>query len=429
MPRRETSSSKVVGDRSTPVDGRSTRVLLVRHAGCYNRGCEAILRCTSQLLREYLPGSQIVVSVHDVEEDRKYLKSREPYLRLIPTDPSVPQRYSWEWFKVAMNRHLRYHRVVDTVYANREEYEGADIVVQIGGDNLIPTTNVAWSYLGELAFAKQLGAKTGVLACSISPCREAETARFAAALRKIDLITVRESATLEYLRDIGVTKNVVRVADPAFLLAAEASELSVRLAKGMGCVGLGVSALLANKYSGYLQANIGFARWLLANEESGLLLVPHVIGRDNKSNDFASCRAIYEALGDSSRVSVIEANMSAGQMKGAISRCRYFIGARMHSTIASLSSFVPTISIGYSIKATGLNRDLLGTEQFLLDAKTMSDSRLIEAFRELQGKADNIRAKLQETVPQSQELARKNGAAIAELLRDVRSAKCRPGCT
>ena len=419
MPRTYETSSKAIAGCSTRIVGRLPRILLVRQAGCYNRGCEAILRCTLELLREYVPGCQIVVSVGDLEADREYLKKSEPDLRLIPTSPSVPQKYSWGWLKGTMTRRLRYHNVPATVYANREEYDRADVVMHIGGDNLIPTTNVAWSYLRELAFAKQLGAKTVVWACSISPCPESEKRRFAAALRTIDLIGVRESATLNYLRDVGVVKNVVRVADPAFLLAAETSEFSLALPNSTQYVGLGVSALLAKKYDGYLKANIGFARWLLANGQSGLLLVPHVIGSKDKTNDLASCRAVYEALDNTPRVSLLEVNMSAAQMKGVISRCQYFIGARTHSTIASLSSFVPTISIGYSVKATGLNRDLLGTEEFLLDVESLSASRLIEVFKELRGKSASIRAKLQQTVQQSRELAKRNAATVAELLVDA----------
>lgn len=424
--------STVNADTNTPIAGQSPHILLVQHAGCYNRGCEAILRSTLQLLREYLPGCQLVASVYDFEADRKYLKDREPDLRLIPARPSVPQKYSWKWFKTGMKRRLLYDRVPDTVYANREEYERADIVLHIGGDNLIPSTTVSWSYLRELAFAKQLGAKSVAWACSINPCLESETARFAAALRTIDLITVRESETLEYLLDIGVTKNVVRVADPAFLLEPDTSNSALRSLNGKAYVGLGVSALVAikraNKYSeyrGYLQANVGFARWLLANEEYDLVLVPHVTGKDDVNDDRIPCRAVYEALGDTSRVSILEANMNAAQMKGAISRFKYFIGARTHSTIASYTSFVPTISIGYSIKATGLNRDLLGTEEFLLDAKALSDSRLIETFKKLQARADDIRGKLEQTVPQSQALAKKNAAAVAELLHDVPCRKWR----
>ena len=45
-------------------------------------------------------------------------------------------------------------------------------------------------------------------------------------------------------------------------------------------------------------------------------------------------------------------------LKNIISNCHYFMGARTHSTIAALSSYVPTISIAYSIKAFGINEEI-----------------------------------------------------------------------
>jgi len=55
-----------------------------------------------------------------------------------------------------------------------------------------------------------------------------------------------------------------------------------------------------------------------------------------------------------------------------------FAGARTHSTIAALSSGVPTLSFAYSIKARGINRDLFGHTEYcmgpeVLDAKFVSD--------------------------------------------------------
>ena len=50
------------------------------------------------------------------------------------------------------------------------------------------------------------------------------------------------------------------------------------------------------------------------------------------------------------------------EIKGIISKCRFFIGARTHSTIAAYSTCVPTLAVGYSIKARGIARDIFGTE-------------------------------------------------------------------
>ena len=51
------------------------------------------------------------------------------------------------------------------------------------------------------------------------------------------------------------------------------------------------------------------------------------------------------------------------ELKGIISKCRFFVGARTHSTIAAYSMGIPTLVVGYSVKARGIARDLLGGEE------------------------------------------------------------------
>jgi polysaccharide pyruvyl transferase WcaK-like protein len=58
----------------------------------------------------------------------------------------------------------------------------------------------------------------------------------------------------------------------------------------------------------------------------------------------------------------VPGNIGARQVKWVISKCRYFIGARTHATVAAFSTGVPTISIAYSKKARGINRDIFGHE-------------------------------------------------------------------
>ena len=49
------------------------------------------------------------------------------------------------------------------------------------------------------------------------------------------------------------------------------------------------------------------------------------------------------------------------QQKYIISQCAYFIGASTPSTIAAYSTGVPTLVVGYSVKAKGIAKDLFGT--------------------------------------------------------------------
>ena len=84
------------------------------------------------------------------------------------------------------------------------------------------------------------------------------------------------------------------------------------------------------------------------------------------------------------------------ELKGIISRCRFFIGARTHATIAAYSTGVPTLVVGYSVKARGIARDLFGTEEgYVLPAHSLeNENELLSAFRSLIRKEDSIRQTL-----------------------------------
>lgn len=59
-----------------------------------------------------------------------------------------------------------------------------------------------------------------------------------------------------------------------------------------------------------------------------------------------------------------------------------FIGARTHATIAAYSSCVPTLVVGYSIKARGIAKDLFGTDEgYVLPVQALAKKEdLVNAF-------------------------------------------------
>ena len=90
------------------------------------------------------------------------------------------------------------------------------------------------------------------------------------------------------------------------------------------------------------------------------------------------------------------------ELKGYIARCRMFIGARTHATIAAYSSCVPTLVLGYSVKSRGIARDLFGTEDnYVIPVQNVVDSdTLAEGFRWLLVHQNDIRSHLEIVMPQ-----------------------------
>jgi polysaccharide pyruvyl transferase WcaK-like protein len=78
-----------------------------------------------------------------------------------------------------------------------------------------------------------------------------------------------------------------------------------------------------------------------------------------------------------------------------------FIGARTHATIAAYSSCVPTLVVGYSIKAKGIAKDLFNTyDNYCLPVQALESSDdLIRAFEWLKENEDGIRTHLTGIMP------------------------------
>ena len=80
-----------------------------------------------------------------------------------------------------------------------------------------------------------------------------------------------------------------------------------------------------------------------------------------------------------------------------ISQCRYFIGARTHSTIAALSSGIPTTSISYSIKSKGINKDIFGHNDHVLEVQDLSVISLSKHLARLIAREHDISMRLKDT--------------------------------
>ena len=102
------------------------------------------------------------------------------------------------------------------------------------------------SLFRELAFARSYGPLTAIWGASIGPFSDKKMEQqFAQELQKVDLITVRETKSLDYLAELGVKKTVHLVADPAFLLNHQKEGTDTYTRPGKELVGLGISGLVS----------------------------------------------------------------------------------------------------------------------------------------------------------------------------------------
>jgi len=390
------------------------KILLIGHAGFYNRGCEAIVRCTVDIIKNVIDNSSVLLSSYDPEADLAKIKEDGILIdHVIPANIKGAPRPSLSWAWQTLHRKMLYADLLKQDYLHRQHYKEANVVISIGGDNFSDDYGSPEPFFRTLDAARKYGAKTVIWGASIGPFSPIEAERkWAEYLRGVDLITVREDRTVEYLASLGVSTNVKRVSDPAFLLPAVKPKIPTPFEDSDGMkVGIGMSALM-HRYQvmeQYLDASISLIEHLAAKYNGKIVLVPHVIQDKTTRNDFAVCQEITRRVSDKCQCYVLPKTLNACEMKYCISNCDYFIGARTHSTIASLSSCIPTISVGYSVKAWGINQDLLECDDYVIDMQSLSSDVLIRKFEQLREQRDKIVRRLQVSVPQAKENARRAG--------------------
>ena len=238
------------------------KILLIGHGGFYNRGCEAIVRGSIEIIKHYIPNSKITLCSYRPDEDIIIAKEKN-----IKVDTIIPamrgaKKPSLFWLWQTFDRRILSFNMPFVDYLQFPLYQENDIVLSIGGDNFTDDYGSAKKY-----FNSKAGAKTAIWAASIGPFKDKRaTKKWTNIMRSIDLITVREKATVTYLESLGITHNVQPVADPAFLMPCnKPSNSSLDLRKSNLTVGIGLSDLISRyciKHENYINAFADFIQYL-----------------------------------------------------------------------------------------------------------------------------------------------------------------------
>ncbi len=366
------------------------KIILYSHGGSGNHGCEAIVRGTIKALN----GKVDELYSYRSQEDYKY------GLNKLVNIYNHTQNYS----KFSLKRiyaSLRIHLFHDEEYAEKITYaplfdnvKKGDVALSIGGDNYCYNSFGEHMFLNEQLNKK--GVKTVLWECSVEPSLIDDV--MASDLAKYTLIVARESISYEAL--LKVNKNVKLCPDPAFIMPIKEIELPKEFNED-NVVGINVSPVVINCAS---ESNIvlenfeNMINYILENTNYKVALIPHVTW--DFTNDNEPLKLLQRKIQNNDRVFLVK-EQSAMEMKYIISRCKLFIGARTHATIAAYSSCVPTIVLGYSVKAKGIAKDLFGTdEKYVISTQNLENgTEMIEAFKWLDENKEKIRAHLNQYIP------------------------------
>ena len=360
--------------------------ILYGNGGSGNHGCEAIIRGTYELF-----GDNMSINSLSSQEDTLYGISE--FADIKDAISQAPKNLSWfiAYAKLKlMNQYIDLD-VLNYISAIKKAAEKTNIAFSVGGDNYCYKGTELYTRLNK-AYQKH-GFKTVFWGCSVEPEVIMEPS-ITNDLKRYDLIVARETITYNAMKQ--VTDKVMLAADPAFFMKPTDCELPAIFRGDKKVIGINASPMIISyeKNQGATFDNyVNLINYIIDNTDYNVALIPHVVWQSN--DDRVVLNKLYEKVSDKSRVEVIK-DHNAPQLKFLISKCDCFIGARTHATIAAYSSFVPTLVVGYSVKARGIAKDLFGTdENYVIPVQSLSKPNdLTNAFMWLESNKESIKAHL-----------------------------------
>lgn len=393
------------------------KVLMYHHASCDNHGCEAILRTTAQIIDKQCDAEYTVTSMKPLTDDAIANKEKNKF-KFILMDKLCNMSFEKRTLILGAFSQL-FHSVPFKGIIFKEllaKASEADICISVGGDTYSYGKSAALTTIDR--YVRKKCHRSVLFGCSINPemLKGDEYAYKVEGLRKFSLICARESITYETLKSMGFD-NVQLFPDPAFTLPCEEPS-SPMFDNDKDIVGINISPLIRSYEQGNditLKCYVSLVRHILENTDHNIAFISHV--RSKTSDDSNAAADVMKFFPNESRIKLFDKG-NCMQLKGYISKCRFFVVARTHASIAAYSTGVPTLVVGYSVKARGIAKDIFGTDSgYVIPVQELSrENTLVEAFDNFVSREEEIKEKLENVMPGYIERAWNSGEEIKKLL-------------
>ena len=200
-------------------------------------------------------------------------------------------------------------------------------------------------------------------------------------------VMTRDKQSYDFVKELLPEKVVSEIIDVAFFMPYKKKVFDSDSIH----VGLNVSALLW--HGGYTQDNQfglkvdypslirSIIDYFLKQANVKVHLIPHVVGGERHvENDYAVSYDLFEEYNHPNLI-LSPLFLDPISAKSYIAGMDFFMGARMHSTIAAFSSEVPVYPMAYSRKFNGLFIDTL-QYPYMADMKVQSETEILAGIKQ-----------------------------------------------
>jgi colanic acid/amylovoran biosynthesis protein len=208
-------------------------------------------------------------------------------------------------------------------------------------------------------------------------------------LNTLDEIHIREMISYNFVRSIGVKKELLKKSvDLAFFFAPKTKTAMHNYLMKRGVfftkpvLGITVKKCFPlddPRQKKYEEAIAGFVNKILQEKDIKVVFIPHVTAKAQNDDDRLIIQRIKPQLVFKEKVILLMEEYSYRDIKGIYENLNWLIGTRMHSVIFALTAQVPVIAIAYEPKTLGIMKTL-HLEKQVLQSDSVTASALYTAF-------------------------------------------------
>ena len=381
------------------------KVILANAAICNgNRGCLALSYCAIYLIDSIFSSQKIEYELYLTDSNVKGSIEKAICIadkKIYFSTCIYPVAYTWKSF-------------LHNIYKWRETvrswkiFRNADLILDIGqGDSFA-------DIYGRSRFegidrihktARFFHKPYSLLPQTIGPFKNVRIREKAnKSIAKAQWVMARDIQSYNYVTEhVPLQKDIKEYIDIAFFLPFSKRTFDSNYVH----VGLNISALLW--HGGYSKKNQfdlksdyptlmrQIVEFFLSRPEVKLHLVPHVVNHmRNVENDYAIAFDLQKEYG-CEKVTLAPLFLNPIDAKDYISGLDFFLGARMHATIAAYSSGVPVVPMAYSRKFNGLFCDTLAYST-MVDLKTMTAEESIQMVMQAYEERKKLKKKIEDSM-------------------------------
>lgn len=395
------------------------KILLVNFHSTLNAGDLALLITTRDFLLKSFPQAEIWVSANWQNETAfkeygfKALPSPWSLSGLNSDTSTINQIIHFaDVIRKLGNTKADYSYKKPEINQLRQAYQDADLIISVPGNQFYSSGRYGWPFpvsISGAMLAHRYKKPLIVLPQSIGPLKRWwERFLIKRAFGKAKIVFLREEASLDLAKDIGLPKEIINYSpDLALELVPEEEHKAVEVLKNAGFdflkPSLGITLIskmnrsfdsleMQNYYNVVQESLVQFS------QSHGLQVVffNQVSGPTNVENDgIVTEKMAKELIGRGVNVTHVNTQLSPQLLKACYGQMDVFVATRLHSGIFALGMAVPTLLIGYLTKTKGVAKSLNLEEDFI-DIPNLTQEKLLEKLETIWKTRDSKQVQINE---------------------------------